>query len=77
MVKLRGEDIREWPIPAADSAQQESLVRDVERCSAATKRAANAIRRQLDLLTERRQAVITAAITGQLDVTTAHRVTAA
>ncbi|MET7902615.1 restriction endonuclease subunit S [Streptomyces sp. NPDC005355] len=77
MVKLRGEDIREWPIPAANSTQQENFVRDVERCSAATKKAANAIRRQLDLLTERRQAVITAAITGQLDVTTTHRIATA
>ncbi|WP_411761214.1 restriction endonuclease subunit S [Streptomyces tunisiensis] len=73
MVKLRGEDIREWLIPAANSSQQEALVRDIERGSAATKAAANTIRRQLDLLAERRQAVITAAVTGQLDVATAHR----
>lgn len=77
MVKLRGQDIREWPIPAANSMQQESLVREVERRTSATKKAESAIRCQLDLLVERRQALITAAVTGQLDVTTARRATTA
>ncbi|PXX68525.1 type I restriction enzyme S subunit [Nocardia tenerifensis] len=76
MVKLRGEDIREWLIPVADEEQQESFIREAKRCASATDRAANAIRHQLDLLAERRQTLITAAVTGQLDVTTALRATA-
>ncbi|MEU1667404.1 hypothetical protein ABZ547_28240 [Streptomyces sparsogenes] len=76
MVKLRGEDIREWLIPAATSTQQESLVREINQCTSVIERAANTIRRQLDLLAERRQTLISAAVTGQLDVTTARRTTA-
>ncbi|MDI3417948.1 restriction endonuclease subunit S domain-containing protein [Streptomyces luteolus] len=71
MVKIRGEDIREWPIPVSTSSQQRALLVEVERGVERTARLRAAVDRQLSLLAERRQALITAAITGQLDVTTA------
>ncbi|MET8184958.1 restriction endonuclease subunit S [Streptomyces sp. NPDC005246] len=71
MVKLRGDDIREWPIPAATQAQQASLVVNVRQGQAATDRLRGAIHKQLTLLAERRQSLITAAVTGQIDVSTA------
>jgi type I restriction enzyme S subunit len=71
MVKLRSEDIREWPVPQADARQQTALVSSItaQLDSAAKLRAV--VEQQLALLTERRQALITAAVTGQIDVTTA------
>jgi type I restriction enzyme, S subunit len=71
MVKLRGEDIRGWPVPQANDHQQQALVSAIREQldSSATLRAA--VDRQLALLAERRQALITAAVTGQIDVTTA------
>ncbi|MFD7826475.1 restriction endonuclease subunit S [Kitasatospora sp. NPDC059803] len=71
MVKLRGEDIKEWPIPRGDKSQQEELVRVIDEGSRASRGLHAAITRQLALLAERRQALITAAITGQFDVSTA------
>ncbi|MGW2086637.1 restriction endonuclease subunit S [Streptomyces sp. NPDC001880] len=71
MVKLRGDDIREWPIPAATQTQQASLVVNVRQGQAATDRLRGAIHKQLALLAERRQSLITAAVTGQIDVSTA------
>ncbi|MFJ2743438.1 restriction endonuclease subunit S [Streptomyces sp. NPDC087440] len=71
MVKLRGDDIREWPIPAANQAQQASLIAEIDRGTGFTKTLRTAIHRQLDLLAERRQSLITAAVTGQFDVSSA------
>ncbi|MFF3299963.1 restriction endonuclease subunit S [Streptomyces sp. NPDC002908] len=71
MVKLRGDDIREWPIPAAGEKQQEFFVREIREGMAATDKLRQAVTRQLALLAERRQALITAAVTGQIDVSTA------
>ncbi|MEU0376964.1 restriction endonuclease subunit S [Streptomyces cyaneofuscatus] len=71
MVKLRGEDIKSWPIPAAAPREQEDLVSAVERGTCGTAKLQRAVGRQLSLLTERRQALITAAVTGQFDVSTA------
>lgn len=71
MVKLRGEDILSWPIPALSPEQQRMLI---TRISDETKRLADIpplMQRQIDLLEERRQSLIEAAVSGQLDVTTA------
>jgi type I restriction enzyme S subunit len=68
MVKLRGEDIREWPIPRADVKQQAELVAAITEQLESTAKLKAAIDRQLSLLAERRQALITAAVTGQIEV---------
>lgn len=74
MVKLRGEDIRSWPIPNAQAAAQDEFVRRMRSESAGVKALTEAIERQQQLIAERRQALITAAVTGQFDVTTARGV---
>jgi type I restriction enzyme S subunit len=71
MVKLRGEDIKEWPIPVVNLSRQDQLVREIIRGVEAVTRLRSAVDRQLNLLAERRQALITAAVTGQIDVSTA------
>ncbi|WP_431889804.1 restriction endonuclease subunit S [Nocardiopsis alba] len=73
MVKLRGEDIKAWPIPSAPPEKQNAIVCDIERELATTSRLRAAIDHQLELLAERRRALITAAVTGQFDVSTASR----
>lgn len=74
MVKLRGEDIRELPIPRANDQQQRAMISAIEEQLAPSAQLRALIGRQLDLLAERRQALITAAVTGQIDVTTAREV---
>ncbi|MGP4115453.1 restriction endonuclease subunit S [Streptomyces sp. 4N509B] len=71
MVKLRGEDIKAWPMPRATTVQQRELIHFMEQTTVASSQLRASLIRQLALLTERRQALITAAVTGQLDVTTA------
>ncbi|MFE2578943.1 restriction endonuclease subunit S [Streptomyces sp. NPDC059378] len=51
--------------------QQDGLVAEIEVGRAKSLRLANLAKRQLALLAERRQALITAAVTGQFDVSTA------
>jgi type I restriction enzyme S subunit len=70
MVKLRGEDIKSWPVPRASSAQQARLVREIERGTARTQKLRQVLDQQITMLAERRQALITAAVTGQFNVTT-------
>ncbi|MGW5343676.1 restriction endonuclease subunit S [Streptomyces sp. NPDC004050] len=57
--------------PVPPRAEQAEIVRTVERELQPGTRLQNAIRRSNALLTERRQALITAAVTGQFDVSTA------
>ncbi|GAA2009856.1 hypothetical protein GCM10009799_42370 [Nocardiopsis rhodophaea] len=71
MVKLRGEDIKAWPIPIATPSQQDSLVQRISRETEISNKLRTKIWHQQTLLTERRQALITAAVTGQIDVSTA------
>ncbi|PPJ22161.1 hypothetical protein C5E41_27905 [Nocardia nova] len=71
MVKLRGEDIRSWPVPPASLSEQHELVREISLETVTTGRLRALLSRQIDLLAERRQSLITAAVTGQFDVTTA------
>jgi type I restriction enzyme S subunit len=55
-------------VPLPDPAEQQRVVeisRDAEQASLVTRRL---IDRQLPLLTERRQALITASVTGRLEV---------
>ncbi|MBQ1026503.1 restriction endonuclease subunit S [Micromonospora sp. C95] len=74
MVKLRGEDIRSWPIPKAGIGAQSEFVRRMRLESERVQALAEAIGRQQQVIAERRQALITAAVTGQIDVTTARGV---
>ncbi|SDF14362.1 restriction endonuclease subunit S [Streptomyces griseoaurantiacus] len=60
-----------FPVPARTTSQQTAVVREYETLRSAANRAQSALMRQLSLLTERRQALITAAVTGQFDVSTA------
>jgi type I restriction enzyme S subunit len=71
MANLKTEEIKRWLIPAAPLPVQEAAIKEL---SAAREQAAAltaAIDDQLMLLAERRQALITAAVTGEFDVTTA------
>lgn len=74
MANLRFEEIKEWPVPLAGAEDQRALVTQVAESRAHTVALRRSIEGQLDLLSERRRALITAAVTGQIDVTTARGV---
>ncbi len=76
MANLKAEEIKGWPIPAAPLAEQRNLCEAVRSSRAEVEKLRIAIKRQLELLAERRQALITAAVTGQIDVTTARAISA-
>lgn len=64
-------DIESIRIPLPPIDEQDAIVEDVYRRLVPIDRAVDAIERQVALLKEHRQALITAAVTGQLDVTKA------
>ena len=68
MVKLRGEDLRELRIPLPAIERQQAIASKARTQGVGVQRALVAIDRQITLLCERRQALITAAVTGKLDV---------
>ncbi|MGW1808143.1 hypothetical protein [Streptomyces sp. NPDC002078] len=70
-IKLRSEDIRSIAIPAAPMHVQAELAQELARGRDRIREAQEAIRSSSALLAERRQALITAAVTGQFDVSTA------
>ncbi|RSN66002.1 hypothetical protein DMH01_06625 [Amycolatopsis sp. WAC 04182] len=59
------------PLPDVPLFQQSHIVDDLSVVQNAVRNSKNTLALQLELLTERRQALITAAVTGQIDVTTA------
>lgn len=61
----------ELSIPCPPRGEQSQISRQMDRVNSAGSSFLRQINRQLDLLAERRQALITAAVTGQFDVTTA------
>jgi type I restriction enzyme S subunit len=67
-------DLQMLKIPLPDVPEQQQIVAVIRRRNAEADRLVDAIDRQLALLAERRQALITAAVTGQIDVTTARGV---
>ncbi|MBB4942495.1 type I restriction enzyme S subunit [Streptosporangium album] len=71
MSNLKTEEIKEWPIPNAGLSEQREVVKRVKEQQAMTGSLRSRIGRQLKLLAERKQALITAAVTGRIDVTTA------
>ena len=70
MVKLRGEDIRAVQIPIPPLEQQREVVRDMNYRIGQLRSAANRLTTQITLLAEYREALITAAVTGEIDVNT-------
>lgn len=69
--RLNTEIAGDRTVPLAPEPRQAEYVRTVERARAETKDATGALTRSIDLLTEYKQSLITAAVTGQFDVTTA------
>ncbi len=63
--------ILSFPVPLPSVHVQKNLVKQLKSELSSIESAKYALRRQQDVLAERRQALITAAVTGQLDVTTA------
>ncbi|MGW2447174.1 hypothetical protein [Streptomyces sp. NPDC001675] len=70
-IKLRSEDIKGIHVPCVPVEQQVRIAADINAEERSIGDARTAIEASSALLTERRQALITAAVTGQLDVTTA------
>ncbi|MFE7972532.1 restriction endonuclease subunit S [Streptomyces shenzhenensis] len=71
MTHLTREQLRPQRFPFPDPATQRKLVEVLDAAAQTDREAKALLQRQLDVLAERRQAVITAAVTGQLDVITA------
>lgn len=67
-------DIQTLRIPLPPLAEQVAGVTEIHRAVEGAKRRAALINRGIELLHERKQALITAAVTGQFDVTTARAV---
>jgi type I restriction enzyme S subunit len=63
--------IRDFKIPLREIAEQIGITREIDGWLADLMKIQRGLDRQLSLLAERRQALITAAVTGQIDVTTA------
>ncbi|MEW2518958.1 restriction endonuclease subunit S [Actinacidiphila alni] len=57
-----------WP---ADPSERDGLVSSISRAQAAIRAVSARVSKQQEVLAERRQALITAAVTGQIDVSTA------
>ena len=67
-------DLEGLRIPLPEFIEQERIVAEIRSSNATIDSAVDTVDRQLALLAERRQALITAAVTGQIDVTTARGV---
>jgi len=68
MVKLRGHDLRELKVPLPTTDRQRLIATEAQTRWSAVQRTLAAIDRQIALLRERRQALITAAVSGRVDV---------
>ncbi|WP_225846855.1 restriction endonuclease subunit S [Streptomyces sp. HPF1205] len=71
MANIRFDEVKAWPLPAVGPDLQRDLVHRSSRARAQLDALRKKVNRQLHLLAERRQALITAAVTGQIDVSTA------
>jgi len=58
-------------LPFPDAAEQEVLLRDLAARQQSVRTATEVFIHSIDLMTEYKQSLITAAVTGELDVTTA------
>lgn len=68
MVKLRGEDILNVLVPVPSAADQQSIVASHDLVIAEVEALTGTLSHQISLLKERRQALITAAVTGGIEV---------
>lgn len=71
MANLKTDEIKQWPVPTAPLSEQKAFVRRFEIVSETSRKLIGVINAQVRLLEERRRAVVTAAVTGKLDVRTA------
>ncbi len=69
--KARGDDILGVPVPAAPRERQEQAAATARQRQASIAIGLDLLAQSVDLLTEYKQSLITAAVTGDLDVTTA------
>ncbi|MFE0926183.1 restriction endonuclease subunit S [Streptomyces mutabilis] len=69
--KITQDEMNRILVPVPPVSQQEELVRWFLTAHSERGKLEDALRRQMHLLSERRQALITAAVTGQFDVSTA------
>lgn len=65
--------VRDLEIPNVGTSDQQRLVQAIARSRSETSQARAAMENQITLLAERKRALITAAVTGEFDVTTAPR----
>jgi type I restriction enzyme, S subunit len=70
MANLRIDEIKEWPIPAIDLPLQRQVVAQVYNVQDKAIRLESLLESEISLLAECREALITAAVTGKIDVTT-------
>lgn len=68
MVKIRGADIRQITISLPDVQTQTRIAQTLDGANRWTRGLTDSLVRQIDLLQERRQALITAAVTGQIEI---------
>ena len=68
MANLKTEEIKRWPVPAASVPVQRAVIEEISEARSYAATLTDAIDRQLALLSERRQALITAAVTGGISV---------
>jgi len=61
-------DIADLKVPVPDLATQRAVLRKLDENLVALDRCAAVLRRQIDLLAEHRQALVTAAVTGELEI---------
>ncbi|WP_448611833.1 restriction endonuclease subunit S [Geodermatophilus sp. URMC 60] len=71
---LNGEQVRSLHLPLPSLHEQDDLIQVIAAEDAAATELASLRERQIALLEERKQALVAAAVTGQLDVTTARKV---
>ncbi|MFD5476303.1 restriction endonuclease subunit S [Streptomyces hawaiiensis] len=64
-------DLQMLRVPLPSLEEQREIVESIRRQNSRIDNLTDKVRRQVELLTERRQALITAAVTGQFDVSTA------
>jgi type I restriction enzyme S subunit len=69
MVKLRGEDLTALPIPVPGENVQRHIADQLDSLASWTERVTIVLDKQVTALREHRQALITAAVTGQIEVT--------
>ena len=68
MANLKSEEIKRWPVPAVSVPVQRAVIEELSEARSHAAALTDAIDRQLALLAERRQALITAAVTEGIPV---------